>query len=130
MWRFKFRRSKSNFWHCWRSLCCIKPCSNTTVTYSLSGTATFGVDYTIDGATSEGGSIVIQNVEGTEAPDNLADNEDIVVTLLSDSVEDIDETIIITLTGVSSPDGEIALGRPNNDGGLLTATIIIGDVTP
>ena len=93
---------------------------NTTVTYSLSGTATFGVDYTVADATSTDGSILIEHKQDT---DDL-DNQSIMITLLTDSIEDDDETIIITLTSVSSPDGEISLGRPGADGPLLTTGTI------
>lgn len=91
---------------------------NTTVTYTFGGTAVFGVDYTISGATSTGGSVVIMHNQGTDANDNLADNEDIVVTVLSATTRVLE----ITLTGASSPDGEIRVGRTGPEP-LTTATI-------
>lgn len=100
---------------------------NTTVTYTLGGTAVYGVNYTIAGATATGGTVVIKHKETTNADDNLADNEDIVVTILDDGVTGTDLTIEITLTSVTSSDGsEIKLGRPG-PAPLTTATITISD---
>lgn len=83
---------------------------NTTVTYTLGGTAVYGVDYTIDGATSTGGSFIIKHRQGTTADDNLADFEELILTELASRT--VDRVLEITLTSVSSPDGEISLGRP------------------
>lgn len=98
--------------------------SDITVDYSLGGTAVFGTDYDISGASSSGGSMTI-------AVDGSAFNEtfrgDIVITLLTDEVVDGEKTIELTLTGASNSEGTVAIGRGGTEL-LRTATVIISDV--
>lgn len=95
------------------------------VTYSLGGTATFGEDYTIDGATATGGTVTI-DLE----PDIVNDFDDgeIEIMLLNDreNGED-DETVVITLESATRGDESVEVGRGGTDYGK-TATITIGDV--
>ena len=98
-----------------------------TVNYALSGTAVFGVDYTIDGATSAGGSVVIEH--DPDAPDqaDLIDNADITVELLKDGVGDGEKTVVVTLTSASSSEAEILIGRAGTDL-LRSHSVIISDI--
>ncbi|MCX2720693.1 hypothetical protein [Lentiprolixibacter aurantiacus] len=98
-----------------------------TVNYTFSGTAVFGVDFTVDGATSAGGSVVILKPDGTPNLDGLAPNADIVVVLLTDDVVDGDKTLQVTLASATSNDGEIAVGRGGTDS-LKTAVVNIEDI--
>lgn len=79
----------------------------TTITYTVSGSANSGVDYT-----ALTGSVVI--AAGTKTAT-------IPVTLLPDNLYESGETIIITLTGKSGGDSDIVVGSPNS------ATMILGD---
>jgi len=101
--------------------------SDVTVTYSLSGTAVFGTDYTIDGATASGGTLIIEHKQTTDPEDEVADNEDIPVRVLTDGVADGEKTIIITLVSASNAEGDLAIGRGGTDL-LRTATVVISDV--
>ena len=99
--------------------------SDVTVNYSLGGTAVFGEDYTIDGATSSGGSIVIETTLVPNLDDEpLATTMEVVI--LTDGVEDGEKTIDITLTGASNAEGDVAIGRGGTEA-LRTATVIIAD---
>ena len=100
--------------------------SNVTINYSLGGTAVFGTDYTISGATSAGGSIVIVPDPGDD-PADLIDNADIEVTLLTDGIGDGEKIIEITLTSATNSEGEISVGRAGKDI-LKTHNVIISDV--
>lgn len=96
------------------------------VNYSLSGSAIYGVDYTIDGATSAGGSVVIPR--STEINlDGVADNADIIVQLLTDGVVDGLKTVQVTLVSASNSEGDLAVGRAGTDL-LKTAFINIADI--
>jgi hypothetical protein len=98
--------------------------SDITVNYDLSGSAVFGIDYTIEGATSNGGSLVIK-------PNSGAVNETIqsrlVITLLTDGEADGEKMIIITLVDASNAEGSVAVGRGGKDF-LKTANVIIADI--
>lgn len=100
--------------------------SDVTVNYSFSGTAVFGEDFTVDGATSAGGTVVI---ELTTVPnqDGLPPNANIVVNFLTDGVEDGDKTLEITLTDASNAEGNIAVGRAGTEA-LTTAVVNIADI--
>lgn len=100
--------------------------SDVTVNYTFGGTAVFGTDFTIAGATSTGGSVTIE-YNNTPNIDGLAFNSDIVVTLLKDDVQDGNKTLIITLTDASNDEGSIAVGRGGTDA-LKSVTINISDV--
>lgn len=103
--------------------------SDVTVNFIFSGTAVFGTDFTVPGATSAGGSVVIQH--DPDAPDatNVFDHADIIVNALSDAVADGDKTLIITLTSASSADGDILVGRGGTDI-LRSQTVNITDADP
>ncbi len=64
-----------------------------TLTYALSGTATYGVDYTISGATGNSGFLVVPS-GATEAS--------IPVTIANDDVTEEDETVVLTLTNAAA----------------------------
>lgn len=100
--------------------------SDVTVNYSLSGTAVFGTDYTISGATSSGGSVTI-DYNNTVNVDGLPFNADIVVNALTDGVADGDKTVIITLTSATNAEGDLPVGRAGQTE-LRSATINIIDV--
>lgn len=85
--------------------------SDVSVNYNFSGSAVYGSDFTIDGATSDGGSVII--IHDKDAPDdsNVYDYAVIKVNLLSDSIIDGDKQLIINLVSASSADGNILVGR-------------------
>lgn len=88
--------------------------SDITINYTFSGTAVFGTDFTIDGATANGGSVVI--TQPTEpVVDGLPLNVDIVVSALTDGVVDGEKTLNINLASASNADGEILVGRAGTD---------------
>ena len=95
--------------------------SDITVNYSLSGTAVFGIDYTINGATVSGGSVVIQK-KTTPNLDGLPDNVSVPIIILKDNTKDGAKTIIVTLTSATSPEGSIVVGRGGQD--LLKTAIV------
>jgi len=70
--------------------------SDVTVNYTISGDAVFGTDYTIEGATSTGGTLVIA-LTTVPNQDGLPINGNIVVTPLEDGVEDGDKTLTLTI---------------------------------
>lgn len=76
-----------------------------TVNYSLSGTATSGVDYT-----APSGSVVFQANDLTKT---------ITITTLTDSVIEGTETLVVTLTSVS---GNGMIGSPSSTSGSITNT--------
>lgn len=95
-----------------------------TVNYSLSGSALYGTDYTIEGASAAGGSITIQPNSGAVNETNRAS---MMVSILTDSTVDGEKEIIITLTDASNSEGNVAVGRGGKDF-LKTAKVIIADV--
>ena len=100
--------------------------SDVTVNYTFSGTAVFGEDFTVEGATSAGGSLII---ELTTVPnqDGLPINGDILVNLLEDNVVDGDKTLEITIVSASNASGDLTVGRGGKDI-LRVAKINIEDV--
>jgi len=99
--------------------------SDVTVNYEISGSAVFGTDFTIEGASAAGGSVVI-----VLDPFNFTDfqNADIDITLLTDDVEDGEKTLTLTLVSAQNADGvTFAVGRGGTDF-LKTANVIIADV--
>ncbi|MDB5336673.1 MAG: hypothetical protein JWN70_2292 [Planctomycetaceae bacterium] len=91
---------------------------DTIVTYSITGTATAGIDYT-----TLTGTVTIPAGQTTA---------DIDVSVLTDNVVEATETVIVTLTGISSGDPQITANATpatvnitDND----TATFTINDVT-
>ena len=100
--------------------------SDVTVNYTFAGTAVFGTDFTVAGATSTGGTLVIA-LTTTPNQDGLPVNGDIVVNLLEDGVVDGDKTLEITIVSASNATGELAVGRGGTDL-LRTAVVNISDV--
>jgi hypothetical protein len=102
--------------------------SDATVTYSLSGTAVFGVDYTIAGATASGGSFVIEHKQSADPNDfqNL-DNGSFVIVPLVDGVSEGDETVIVTLESATTAEGTLSVGRGGTDF-LKSVTVNLVDV--
>ncbi|MEE9371725.1 MAG: hypothetical protein V3V00_01600 [Saprospiraceae bacterium] len=98
--------------------------SDITVNYEFGGTAIFGQDFTIEGASASGGSLTIKH-EPTDI--QFRDNEDIVVKLLMDNMIDGDKTLEIILVSASNAEGVLAVGRGGTDF-LKTAIINISDV--
>ncbi|UZR93384.1 hypothetical protein [Chondrinema litorale] len=99
--------------------------SDVNVTYTFSGTAVFGTDFTVEGASASGGSttIVIDKAEF-----NDTDGVDIDITLLTDGVADGDKTLSITLESAQNTDGlSFAVGRGGTEL-LKTANVIITDI--
>lgn len=95
-----------------------------TVNYSLGGDAQFGTDYSIDGATASGGSVVIEPDDSDFGAVNFAN---IVVQILQDSIQDGDKMLTISLLDAQGASGAIAVGRGGKDF-LKEATVIIADV--
>ncbi len=98
--------------------------SDITVNYTLAGSAVFGVDYEIDGASASGGSIVISSERGNV---NETFRTDINITLLTDDDVDGEKTIVVTLASASNATGDVAVGRGGTDF-LKTANIVIADI--
>ncbi|GGZ79218.1 hypothetical protein [Algibacter mikhailovii] len=99
--------------------------SDVTVNYTFSGTAVYGTDYTVDGASSTGGSVTIE-YGTTPNVDGLPFNADIVVEALPGAS---DSTLTITLSSASNAEGEIAVGRGGTDL-LKTVNVNITAATP
>ncbi len=98
--------------------------SDATVNYSLGGTAVFGEDYVIDGATASGGSMTISSARGDVADTYRGS---IVIAAIDDAVFTGDLTIVLTLTSASNSEGEIAVGRGGTDFQKETTVTIIDD---
>lgn len=99
--------------------------SDITVSYTLSGTAVFGSDFTIPGASASGGTMVVKQ---KNSDNNDFDFGTIVVTLLTDGVKDGDKTLVITLTSAVNAGGEtFAVGRGGTET-LRSATFNIKDI--
>jgi len=98
--------------------------SDITVNYSLSGSAVYGTDYTIEGATSDGGSVTIQPNSGAV---NETNRTTLSITLLTDATVDGEKEITITLVDAANSAGNVAVGRGGKDF-LKTAKVIIADV--
>ncbi len=96
--------------------------SDVTVNFEFGGTAVFGVDFNIAGASSTGGSFIIEHVQSTNPVDAIYDNGDIVVDLLTDDVADGVKTLEVILVSASNAEGELAVGRGGTD--LLKTTFI------
>ncbi|MDH3245501.1 MAG: hypothetical protein OEM26_12870 [Saprospiraceae bacterium] len=72
-----------------------------TVNYNFSGSAAFGTDFTIEGASPTGGTItLIYDALSTEIT-----TTDLVVTLLQDGITDGNKSVTFTLTSASASDG-------------------------
>ena len=98
--------------------------SDITVTYTVSGSAVYGVDYTVTGGSSTGGTINI----ATPTADQLTvfANGDIEVTPLTDGVTDGEKIVTFTLVSAVDADGQtFAIGRGEF---LKTATVRITDI--
>lgn len=103
--------------------------SDITVNYTLGGTAEFGTDYTIDGATASGGSFVIEHRQSADPNDfqNL-DNGTFTIVPLVDGVSEGDETVEVTLVSATNADGEtFDVGRGGTDY-LKTVSVSLVDV--
>ena len=95
------------------------------VSYTFSGSAVFGTDFTVDGASASGGSITIE-IDESEFIDT--DGVDLEVTLLTDDVADGEKTLTVTLESAQSTDGlSFPVGRGGSDL-LRTANVIIADI--
>lgn len=95
--------------------------SDIVVTYTLSGTATFGTDYTIAGATASGGTMTI-----VHDPSDIVefDHGEIVVDVIADAATEDAETIIITLASATRGSESVAVGRGGTDFGK-SATLTV-----
>lgn len=100
--------------------------SDITVNYSLGGTAVYGVDYTIDGASAAGGSVVIQAKTSADAQGNR-NSVDLNINILEDGVFDETKEIIVTLESASSGEGDVAVGRGGTDL-LKSAKVLIANI--
>ena len=98
--------------------------SDITVSFEFSGTAVFGIDYTVPNSTAAGGTVILPN---DQSDVNFFNNVDIEVTTLTDAVVDGEKILTVTLTNAVNEDGEtFAVGRGGTDI-LLTSTIRIAD---
>ncbi|WP_235296493.1 hypothetical protein [Portibacter marinus] len=98
--------------------------SDITVDYALSGSAVYGEDYTIDGASASGGSMTI-STEGQVFNETFRGNLPITI-IDNDDYDEEPRTIIITLTGASNAEGDLAVGRGGTDF-LIEATVNLID---
>jgi len=106
------------------------------VTYTLGGSAVFGTDYTLEGASATGGEIVIVNFAEDDTLDNgdPSSNPDEYMfkfALQGDGVVDGNKTIELRLTEAvaeGSSDIEFTAGRPGlPDRNALDFTIVDAD---
>ena len=98
--------------------------SDITVTYEFQGSAVFGTDFTIEGASASGGTLVIEH----DPQDfQFRDNQDLVVSILTDNTIDGDKTLEIVLVSASNAEGELAVGRGGTEF-LKRAIINISDI--
>ncbi len=93
------------------------------VNYELSGTAVFGTDYVIAGATAAGGSVTI-----VHDPSDVInfDHGEIVVEAIVDALTEDPETVIITLVSATKGGESVEVGRGGTSFGR-SATITIVD---
>lgn len=99
--------------------------SDVTVNFTFGGTAIYGVDFTVEGGSAEGGSIIIEHRDSTDPDDyNFFDNGDIVINLLTDDAVDGVKTLTVTLVSASSG---LSVGRGGTDF-LKTAVVNIADI--
>ncbi|MBX2964071.1 MAG: hypothetical protein KF687_16275 [Cyclobacteriaceae bacterium] len=114
--------------------CATGTLSDITVTYSFSGSAVFGTDFSVvtpgGSATAAGGTILLKRKTD---PDGVNDFDfvNLGVQALTDGVADGDKTLVITLVSAVNADGkEFSVGRGAEGGTiyLRTATINIEDV--
>lgn len=101
--------------------------SDVTVNYTLGGTAVFGVDYTIEGATAAGGSVTISSDRGDVAETYRGT---ITVTAIDNATADGDKTVVLTLASASNSEGDIAVGRGGKDFQRVANVNIVDDECP
>lgn len=101
--------------------------SDVTVNYTLGGTAVFGVDYTIAGATAAGGSMTISSDRGNVAETYRGN---ITVTAIDNIIVDADKTVILTLASASNAEGDIVVGRGGKEFQKEAVVNIINDECP
>ncbi|CAH0999873.1 hypothetical protein LEM8419_01143 [Neolewinella maritima] len=73
-----------------------------TVEYGLGGSAAFGADYTVEGASASGGTVVV-NAENDDAEDNSPSTGVIEIELFVDTLVNGPETIIVELLSAATP---------------------------
>ena len=98
--------------------------SDITVNYGLSGSAVYGTDYTIDGASASGGSLTIKADGGAV---NETIRASLVINLMTDSIADGEKIITVTLNDASNAEGSLAVGRGGTEL-LKSANVIIADI--
>jgi hypothetical protein len=98
--------------------------SGATVSYSISGSAVFGEDYTIDGASPSGGTISIRSSGDVTVRVRGGIN----IVAIDDGTADGDKSLVLTLTDATDADGgDVAIGRGGQDF-LRTAEFTIVDI--
>ncbi len=108
--------------------------SDVTVTYSFSGTAVLGTDFTVTTpggtATATGGTIVIRRNQ-TPAGTTDFDFVNLGITAVADGVDDGDKSLTITLESATNADGKtfaVGRGAPGSTIYLKTAKVNFTDV--
>ena len=102
--------------------------SDVAVTYSFGGNAVFGIDFMVSGASASGGQITIIHRQSTDPDDAFADNEDIIIQLLTDDITDGEKTLQVTLESATNSEGPLAIGRGGISTILTSTSVIIADV--
>jgi len=97
--------------------------SDITVTYTFEGSAEFGVDFSVDGASSSGGNIDLVH----DASSTQISFVDIVVDVLMDGVTDGDKTLIVTIADASAADGTAVVAGQGNLFKAITINIADAD---
>lgn len=94
------------------------------VAYALGGTAVYGTDYTIEGATAgAGGTITIPY----EPEANRNDRQDVEINVINNEITDGEKTIILTLESAETASGkEVRIGKGTTEE-LVAKTIVIKD---
>ncbi|MCW5912925.1 MAG: hypothetical protein KIT62_17780 [Cyclobacteriaceae bacterium] len=108
--------------------------SDVTVTYSFSGNAAFGTDFTVTTpggtATAAGGTIVIKRNQ-TPAGTTDFDFVNLGIHAVADGVDDGDKSLTITLESAANADGKtfaVGRGAPGSTIYLKSARVIFTDV--
>ena len=97
--------------------------SDITIEYAFSGSAEFGTDFNVPGASATGGTIVLSPNPGDIIN---RDEVDLEIELLMDGVVDGEKTLTVTLLSASNAEGTLEVGRGGTDF-LKAANVIIAD---
>lgn len=97
--------------------------SNITVSFSFTGTAVFGTDFSAPNSTASGGTVILPANPGDVTDYN---HVNLVITILTDGVADGNKTLDVELTGAVDSNGkQYDVGRGSY---MKVATLNISDI--